>query len=140
MAEAYRVLVVLDRDYGEGLSTLVQRGPVWIVDTPSNRAAAEKIWAADPNRSHLDGVTTFKFGADRSPEDIFINELETIDLHHGIYSANPPYTVIEAIGTGISEKLEGKLSELGFNQFEATAQGFRALRPLPSNWSPDRWR
>jgi hypothetical protein len=140
MAEAYRVFVVLDRDYGEGLYSLAQTGPVWIVDTPLNRAAAQILWSANPNRSHLDGVTTFKFGADSSSEDILINELDTIDLHHGIYSAGPPYTVIEAIGASISEKLTSKLSEFGFNEFEATPQGFRALRPLPSNWSSDRWR
>jgi hypothetical protein len=140
MAEAYRIFVVLDRDYGEGLSTLVQTGPVWIVDTPLNRAAAQACWSANPNHNHLNGVTTFRFGTESSPEDILINELDTIDLHHGTYSANPPYTVIEAIGTSISEKLKSKLSEFGFNQFEATPQGFRALRPMPNDWFPDRLR
>ncbi len=140
MVEAYRVFVVLDQDYGEGLSALAQTGPVWIVDTPLNRAAAQKIWAASPDGTHLDGVTTFKFGVDSSPEDILIDELETIDLHHGVYSANPPYTVIEAIGTAISGKIKDKLSKFGFNQFETTSRGFRAVRPLPSDWSPDRWR
>src|ERR1700736_3251458 len=72
MAEAYRVFVVLDRDYGRGLSALTQTGPVWIVDTPLNRSVAQSFWAANPNRSHLDGVTTFKFGVDASPEDNLI--------------------------------------------------------------------
>ncbi|MCU1299859.1 MAG: hypothetical protein JWQ87_143 [Candidatus Sulfotelmatobacter sp.] len=139
MAEAYRVFVVLDRNYGERVAVLAQTGPVWIVDTPLNRAAAQKLWADDPNHDHLDGVTTFKFAEDSSPEDILINELDTVDVHHGIYSANPPYTVIEAIGVSISEKLRSKLSQFGFNQFEATPQGFHAVRPLPSDWSPDRW-
>ena len=40
MAEAYRVFVVLDRDYGERLLELARSGPVWIVDTPQNRAVA----------------------------------------------------------------------------------------------------
>jgi hypothetical protein len=140
MAEPYRVFIVLDREYGERISDLVHRGPVWIVDTSLNGAAAQKFWADYPNRDHLDGVTTFKFGEDSSPEDILLGELDTIDLHHGIHSANPPYTVIELIGTSISERLRSKLSQFGFDQFEATLHGFSALRPLPSDWSPDRWR
>jgi hypothetical protein len=78
---------------------------VWIVDTVANRTVAQQIWAASPNRSHLEGVTTFKFPQGSSSEDILINELDTIDLYHGTYSTNPPYTVIEVIGTGISDKV-----------------------------------
>jgi len=133
MADAYRVFVVVDREYGERLSELARTGPVWVVDTPNNRAAAQKIWAVDANRSHLNGVTTFKTGEDCSPEDTLINELDTIDLHHGTYSANPPYTVLEVIGAVMSERLKTELSAFGFDEFEATAEGFCAVRPLPSD-------
>ena len=133
MADAYRVFVVVDREYGERLSELARTGPVWVVDTPNNRAAAQKIWAVDANRSHLNGVTTFKTGEDCSPEDTLINELDTIDLHHGTYSANPPYTVLEVIGAVMSEGLKTELSQFGFDEFEATAEGFSAVRPLPSD-------
>jgi hypothetical protein len=131
MSEIYCVFVVLDGDYGERLSSLADAGPVWIIDTHPNRVAAQKFWNANPNRNHLDGVTAFKFPQGNSTEDILINELETIDLHHGIYSANPPYTVLEAIGVSLSDKLRAKFSEFDFNRFEVTAQGFRASRPLP---------
>jgi len=133
MADAYRVFVVVDREYGERLSELARTGPVWIVDTPNNRAAAQKIWAADANRSHLEGVTTFKTGDDCSCEDTLINELDTIDLHHGSYSADPPYTVLEVIGAVMSERVKTELSQFGFGEFQATAEGFRAMRPLPSD-------
>jgi len=86
------------------------------------------------------GVTTFKFVEDSSCEDILLNELDAIDDHHGTYSANPPYTIIEVIGTGIGDTVKAKLAEFGFDQFEPTLQGFRAIRPLPKDWSPDRWR
>jgi hypothetical protein len=130
--DGYRVFVVLDREYGERLFELVANGPVWIVDTPTNRAVAQKIWTADPNRSHLDGITTFKTDGP-SPETALIDQLDTIDLHHGTYSANPPYTVLEIIGTTISERTKAELSQFGFNQFQGTAEGFRAVRPLPTN-------
>ena len=82
MAEAYRVFFVLDRDYGERLLELARSGPVWIVDTPQNRAVAQNLWAANPNRNHLEGATTFKAGQDCSNEETLINELDTIDLLH----------------------------------------------------------
>jgi hypothetical protein len=132
MTEPYRVFVVLDRDYGHRLSELAQKGPVWIVDTPANRTVAQQIWAADPNRTHLEGVTTFKFREGSPPEDILINELDTIDLHHGAYSANPPYTVLDVIGTTITARLKAELAQLGFDEFQETPQGFRAVRPMPT--------
>lgn len=57
-----------------------------------------------------------------------------------MYSANPPYTIVEVIGMGISDRVEDALAEFGFDQFELTPQGFRAVRPLPKDWFPDRWR
>jgi hypothetical protein len=133
MSGAYRVSIVVDREYGERLSELTERGPVWIVDTPKNRAAAERIWAIHANRTHFDGVTTFKAGRHASREDILIDGLDTIDLHHGTYSADPPYTILEVIGATISERLRNEFSKFGFDDFEETAEGFRAVRSLPSD-------
>lgn len=82
---------------------------MWIVDTPQNRAVAKNLWAAHPNRNHPEGVTTFKAGDDCSSEETLINELDTINLHHGSYSADPPYTILEVIGTPISERLKAEL-------------------------------
>jgi hypothetical protein len=133
MTEPYRVFIVVDRDYGQRLAELTQIGPVWIVETPTNRTVAQQIWAADPNRSHLEGVTTFKVPDGSSSEDILINELDTIDLHHGTYSANPPYTVLEVIGTMITARVKAELAQFGFDEFHETPQGFRAVRPIPTD-------
>jgi hypothetical protein len=80
-------------------------------------------------------VPQIKAGDDSSPEDSLINELDTIDLHHGIHSADPPYTVLEVIGAEMIERVKAGLSEFGFNEFQTTEEGFRAVRPLPS--APD---
>ena len=133
MAEPYRVFVVLDRDYGQRLVKLAQTGPVWIVGTPANRSVAQEICAARPAHSHLDCVTTFKASEDESSEDMLINELDTIDLHHGTYSADPPYTVLDVIGTPITARLKAELGEFGFDHFQETPQGFRAVRPIPTD-------
>jgi hypothetical protein len=138
--DPYRVSIVLDREYGDCLTRLVEKSPVWIVDTPQNRSVAQAIWSANPSRSHLEGVTTFKTRDGSSPEDALIEQLKTIDLHHGVYSANPPYTIVEVIGTSISDRVKTNFAEFGFDQFELTPQGFRAIRPVPKDWSPGRWR
>jgi hypothetical protein len=118
MTKPYRVFVVVDREYGQRLTALTQEGPVWAVDTPANRAVAQHIWDAEPNRSHLQGITIFKFPKDGSPEDILVNELDTIDLHHGTYSANPPYTELDVIGTAITPRLRTELGQFGSMTFK----------------------
>ena len=133
MTKPYRVFVVVDREYGQRLTDQTQAGPIWVVDTPANREVAQEIWDAEPNRSHLQGITTFKFPEDDSPEDILVNELDTIDLHHGKYSANPPYTVLEVIGTAITSRLRSELARFGFDEFQQTPDGFRAMRAMPKD-------
>jgi len=133
MTKPYRVLVVVDREYGQRPTALTQEGPVWVVDTPANRAVAQQIWDAEPNRSHLQGITIFKFPKDGSPEDILVNELDTIDLHHGPFSANPPYTELDVIGTAITPRLRTELGQFGLDDFQETPHGFRAVRPIPKD-------
>jgi len=130
MPEPHRVFLVLDRNYGPALIALSEKGPVWIVDTPENRKVAQQIWKANSEASHLEGVTTFKFVESSSSDDMLTNEFETIDLHHGSYSADPPYTVLEVIGARLTEKVKAELARFGFNQFIETADGFRALRSM----------
>jgi len=133
MTEPHRVFVVVDRAYGERLAQLAKIGPVWIVDTPVNRTVAQEIWDTHPNRSYLGGVTTFKFPDGSSSEEILINELDKIDLHHGIYSANPPFRVLDVIGASVTARLKAELREFGFDNFQETPQGFRATRPIPDD-------
>jgi len=67
-----------------------------------------------------------------SSEDILISELDTIDLHHGTYLTNPPYIVLEVIGSAMTTRLKAELSEFGFNEFQGISEGFRAVRPVPT--------
>jgi hypothetical protein len=103
---------------------------MWIVDSPVNRAVAEDLWAQFPKRTHLEGVTTFKAAETDSPEEMLIGNLGTIDLHHGFYSADPPYTVLDVVGARLTARIEAALTDWGFDLFSATADGFRAIRPL----------
>ena len=128
----YSVTVILGRTYGDGLLTLPVGTAVWIVDTPPNRAAAQRVWAQRTSDSHLDGVTTFKTREGASPEEMLLGELDAIDLHHGTYSAEPPYTILEVIGGAATEQIKSAMAAFGFTEFTRTAWGFRAVRPLPT--------
>jgi hypothetical protein len=129
--DAYEVSIVLDRDYGSRLRGLLESGPVWAVDSPANRNVAQEIWKEFPSRSHLDGITIFSTGEVASHEEALIAEFDTIDMHHGIYSADPPYTIVRVIGNSLTVGLRAVLSPYGFDSFAITDEGFRASRPLP---------
>ena len=125
---SYSVSIVLDRSYGKLLRDLLNAGPVWAVDSPANRDCAEQLWAKFPARDHLDGVTVLKAAEDRSPEQILIDEIATIDLHHGVHSANPPYTAIRVVGSTLTQQGREVLATFGFDSFTLTDEGFRAVR------------
>ncbi|MFZ0037601.1 MAG: hypothetical protein WAK91_09275, partial [Candidatus Acidiferrales bacterium] len=112
----------------------LERGvPVWIVDTPANKVVAQRLWSERAQGSHLTGITTFDDMQSSAPADILIGQLDTIDLHHGTYSANPPYTIIEVLGALPTAEVKKELSAYGFNEFHTTAEGFIAERSRPSD-------
>jgi hypothetical protein len=122
-----RVRVVVDSNFGERLAGLPAHEPVWIIDSPANTPVAHRLWKQRPAKNHLTGITTFKPGPNLSAQEELLNQLGTIDLHHGEYSANPPYTVIEVIGCTPSDKIRAALAELGFTVDSARSSGFTAV-------------
>ena len=131
--DQYCVFVVVNPEFGARLSELVRMGPVWVLDTQMNRQAADSIWSEGRHHNHLDGITVFKSNKGGCPEECFLCVLDTIDLHHGVYSADPPYTVLEVVGTPSTERIRNELSQFGFTEFQSTSEGLRAIRPLPKN-------
>jgi hypothetical protein len=131
----YTVLVVVDRGFGERLANLPPGVPTWVVDSEVNTPVAHRLWKERPEHNHLTGVTTFKGSADLSPEDLLLDELDTIDLHHGPYSANPPYTRIEIFGVSLTDSIKNALAEYGFDSFQSGIEAFSAVRSLIPNRS-----
>jgi hypothetical protein len=128
-AAPYKVFVVVDREFGERLSELEQGVPVWIVDTPTNKPVVQRFWKERPDEDHLTGITTFNDVASLSSEDSLLSRLDTIELHHGVYSAEPPYTVLEVFGTKLTDNAKTVLSEYGFDKYQITSTGFVTSRP-----------
>ena len=125
----YKVYVVVDRAFGERLDMLEKGVPVWIVDTPTNKTAAQRVWQRLPDANHLTGVTTFSDSGSATSAELLLAEIDTIDLHHGTYSADPPYTVLEVIGTPLTGEIKDALSAYGFDEFRENSRGFTATRP-----------
>ena len=126
MPDPYTVAVIVDPTFGDRLFDIASRTPVWIVDTPANRTAIERHWAANSGQPHTDGVTAFKVDPAASPEDWCLNVLGDVDLHHGVYSHVPPYTVLEIYGVALTQDLRAALGERGFDTVLERADGFRA--------------
>jgi hypothetical protein len=131
VSEPYKVIVVLDSQFGEKITALPPGSPVWIVGTHVNRAVVERLWKEQPEESHLTGITVFNDSDGSSAEDLLVTELDTIDLHHGIHSSDPPYTILEVHGTSLTERIESGLVSFGFNEFTSIPGGFRAVRLIP---------
>ena len=127
----YCVSIVLDRAYGVRLRDLLNDGPVWAVNSVANRKNAELLWSEFPNHDHLTGITVFDSTENRSPEQTLIDEMETIDLHHGVYSADPPFTAIRVVGSSLTPEVRQALESFGFDSFNVKKDGFDAARPLP---------
>lgn len=119
------VRVVVDPEFGERLEALPRAVPVWIVESPGNTAAAQRIREeySDPCDA---GITTFRAYPGTSPERLFLGELATIDLHHGELSQTPPYTAIEVIGCAPTAAIHARLAEFGLAVERFTEEGFVA--------------
>ena len=121
-----KVILVVDKNYGQRLLDLVGTGAIWIIDTETNRMAVKENWHLNPNPKVELSVTTFKYSAEATATETCLSILNVIDLHHG--ECYTGYSVFEVIGTKLNKRLRAAITELGFNTFVKTAEGFRASR------------
>jgi hypothetical protein len=118
------VAIVLIPDFAAELEGLARRMPVWVVDTPANRAAADRLRRASPD---LD-LTVFRAAPGYAPEEICADVLGTVELHHGPYSRDPPCGALEVVGAAASPRVREALSAEGFAVVAERPGGFVATR------------
>jgi hypothetical protein len=126
-----RVVVILDAEYGEKLRGLAPALPIWIVMSPTNEPVIRSLWSMavgpiDP----ITGITGLRWDPGSEPEERFLYELDTIDLHHGPDSTMYPYTVLEVIGVPLTVPVRTALSKFGFYHFTEDPDRFIATRSL----------
>ncbi|WP_424361105.1 hypothetical protein [Methylocystis parvus] len=115
-------MIVVDPAFAERLDAEAEIQPVWLCDTPINRRAAEIFWAkkpAPPGR-----VTTFRATGSGSREQMLLDILDTVDMHH------PSWTRLRVIGVQPSAAIQSALAGFGPGSLEAVGSGF-AFERLP---------
>ena len=115
------VAVVFETDFSDRLGSLAFRSPVWIVDTPRNRAAAEEAWQSTVEWPHIT-VTLFRPPETEATEDDWRALLGQVSIHERSLEA------IEVIGAPLTLVARAALAESGLARFEETSNGFRAKR------------
>jgi hypothetical protein len=133
--KAYRVHIVVDALYGDAIRDLPVGEPAWVVDSPDNHPVIVSICRECTALDHLTGITSFKYNAEATPEDWLVDILSAVDLHHGEYSHNPPYSILNIIGVVWSEKIQEELHKFGFYDHDTTPMGFVARRELDDTMS-----
>ena len=108
------IAIVFARDYSKELKRLAFRIPVWMVDTPENRAAAAETWQAAIEWPHIN-VTLFR------PDDDLHTLLAQIAIEHAIDG-------VEVIGSPLTNTVRAALAKEGFERFDETPEGFRARK------------
>jgi hypothetical protein len=131
---AYSVGIIVDPQFGQRLDQLASRLPIWIVDTPVNRQAAERRWQQKEEATHTEpgDVTTFTVDTAQTPEEWCASVLGVVDAHHDEYSHNPPYDAVEVVGAQLTDPLLEALSAFGLTEIEPLDSGFRARRVRPT--------
>jgi hypothetical protein len=115
-------------DFGARLEALAARVHAWVVDTEANRRFAELVWSRASTRPSLErGVTVFEADLRAPPEEIAVEQLDAIELHHAAWS-HDPRSRLEVYGAQPAADLRTALARLGFLTIESNAEGFIASR------------
>ena len=96
--------------------------------SPVNEPVIRSLWALRPEVNELTEITGFRFDANVPAAKRFLDELDTIDLHHGAYSNGTSYTELEVIGAPLTVPIRLTLLQLGFADFSENRYSFIARR------------
>lgn len=113
------VAIIFDSDFSGKLEKLAFRSPVWIIDTPANRTAAEAMHHAVLEWPHI-SVTLFR------PPDATKEDWRT--LFEQIAIRERTLDAIDVIGAPLTLVAKAALAESGLTRVEETESGFRAKR------------
>mgnify|MGYP003575343455 CR=1 FL=1 len=114
------VAIVFAEDFSAQLEQLSFHTPVWLVDTPENRAAAEAAWQRAIEWPHI-SVTLFRSPTNPGRED-WRNLLDQIALHERSVDA------IDIFGAPPAPMIRTAFAHAGYERVEETPHGFRARR------------
>jgi hypothetical protein len=105
----YIVHIVVDNEFGDKLHDLPFREPAWVVASKTNKVIIKELWESRPDENHTEGITSFDYDEEDSPEQRFMEILESILEHHGPYSHDPPCSKINVIGADLTDQIKNFL-------------------------------
>ena len=120
----------MDPEFGERLREFSVDEPVWVVDSECNHHVVQALWRERAGADGQGGFTSFKYNPRTGPEDWLISNVSVIDLHHGEYSHDPRWSILNVIGVKWSDAVADELGRFGVDRFETTEEGFVAMRSL----------
>ncbi len=106
-------------------STALQWSPI----QASEIGSSSSHHASMSGRAPLRTTTLYVSTKDQSPEEMLVAEMFHVDLHHGEYSHDPPWTILEVFGAEPNPAVERTLRDYGVTRVERTESGFIARRP-----------
>jgi hypothetical protein len=115
------VAIVFAEDFSAQLEKLSFHTPVWLVDTPENRAAAEEAWQRAIEWPHI-SVTLFRSPVEKPSVDDWRTLLDQIALQKRTVDT------IDIFGEPLTPAARTTLEHAGYERFEETPSGFRARR------------
>lgn len=118
-----QVAVVVDPEFGDQLALLAEQQCVWIADSATNRAVAERLWREKSTYA----VTTFRFDPTASCGDIVAGIIPVVDVHHGILSCHPPYNRLAVYGAEPDAAVLAALATVEFALEASIPNGFTAI-------------
>jgi hypothetical protein len=135
------LIVVVDPEYGDRLASCVRQAPVWVVASPVNTPACERLRRIHQTIDHreIGAITACSVSDVDCRVENLIGMLSTLELHHGEFRDEvlsfPKGFVLGVIGIPPGDRVTTALQEFGFSTFTPTQSGFRACKE-PSAGTP----
>jgi hypothetical protein len=117
---ARTVAIVFAEDFSAQLEKVSFHTPVWLVDTPENRSAAEIAWQRAIEWPHI-SVTLFRSSTEVDRDD-WRALLDQIAMEKRSVDA------IEVFGAALTIPARAAFGDAGYQRFEETQNGFRVRR------------
>jgi hypothetical protein len=138
----YRVHLVVDRSFGEGVLSLPESEPSWIIDSLANHPFIVRARENPTRQNFSTGITSFN-DSEEQPEDVALRLINIIYEHHGPLSHTPPMDALRIIGAKITDELREYLIDENFSLLHGVDFDFelvKEVRTCASSGTPEAGR
>ena len=132
----HRVALVFELEFAVALPALLRTCHVWLVDSPSNTSAANRIWTGEqdgpppaPAQATLKPRLSTFLLPKTTPEAALATALDLVEDHHDESGAGPAVSEVLIIGMPLSAAVVAILAHWGYTEVQGVSMGTLALRP-----------